>query len=183
VQLLGRVWPLRCVVARIGVVRRLYLLRHAKSSWEDPALADFERPLAPRGRKAAKVLAGYVEREGIRPELVLCSPARRARETLERLSRALGEPAVTYDERLYGASETELLTRLREVPGSYGSVLLVGHNPGTAQLLALLAGGGLPLPAEVPTGALASLSLDASWPELEPGAASLDAFVVPRELG
>jgi len=164
-------------------VRHLYLLRHTKSSWDDPSLPDFERPLAPRGRKAAKLLAGYVERQGIRPQLVLCSPALRARETLARLEHALGAPEVTYDERLYGATESELLERLRAIPASCSSVLLVGHNPGTARLLALLAGAGLPPPAEVPTGALASLSFVTSWLELEPGVASLDAFVVPRELG
>jgi phosphohistidine phosphatase len=164
-------------------VKRLYLLRHAKSSWDEP-LADVDRPLAPRGRKAAKRIAEHVEREGIRPDLVICSTAVRARQTLERVAPALGEPEVTFDERLYGASEGQLLVRLREVPASVGSVLLVGHNPATAQLLALLAGSGAPLPAEVPTGALASLSFRAdAWSELEPGGASLDAFVVPRELG
>jgi phosphohistidine phosphatase len=162
---------------------RLYLLRHAKSSWDDPALADFERPLAPRGRKAAKRIADHAAREGIRPELVICSPAARARETLERVAPGLGEPEVEFDERLYGATEDELLARLREVPSSVGSVLLVGHNPGTAQLLALLVGTGRPLPAEVPTGALASLSFPTGWGDLGPGLASLDAFVVPRELG
>jgi phosphohistidine phosphatase len=165
-------------------MRRLYLLRHAKSSWDDSSLPDFDRPLAPRGRKATKLIAGYVERQRIRPELVLCSPARRARETLDRVAPALGSPEVTYDERLYGASEEELLARLREVPATYESVLLTGHNPGIAQLLALLVADRAPLPPEVPTGALASLSIRASdWSELEPGAAALDAFVVPRELG
>jgi phosphohistidine phosphatase len=164
-------------------LRRLYLLRHAKSSWDDPSLADFERPLAPRGRKAARRIAGYAARAGIRPELVICSPATRARETLERVAPALGGPEIAFDERLYGASEDELLARLREVPAAIGSLLLVGHNPGTAQLLALLVASGTPLPAEVPTGALASLSFRAGWDELGPGLASLDAFVVPRELG
>jgi phosphohistidine phosphatase len=161
---------------------RLYLLRHAKSSWDDPSLADFERPLAPRGRKAAKRIADYAAREGIRPDLVVCSPATRARETLDRVVPALGGPEIEFDERLYGATEGELLNRLREVPTSVGSVLLVGHNPGTAQLLTLLVGPGTPLPAEVPTGALASLSFRAGWDELRPGLASLDAFVVPRDL-
>ena len=165
-------------------MKRLYLLRHAKSSWDETSLPDAERPLAPRGRKAAKRIAGYAEREGIRPDLVICSTALRARQTLERVAPALGQPEVAFDERLYGASEGQLLARLREVPDSVESVLLVGHNPGTEQLLALLAGAGRPLPAEVPTGALASLSSRAArWSELGPGRASLDAFVVPRELG
>jgi phosphohistidine phosphatase len=165
-------------------VKRLYLLRHAKSSWDEPSPPDAERPLAPRGRKAAKRIAGYAEREGIRPDLVICSPALRARQTLERVAPALGEPEVAFDERLYGASEGQLLARLREVPASVGTVLLLGHNPGIAQLLALLVGAGQPVPAEVPTGALASLSFDAAgWWELGPGTGSLDAFVVPRELG
>ena len=164
-------------------MRTVYLLRHAKSSWDEPGLADRDRPLAPRGRKAAKLVARHLDREGVRPELVLCSPARRARETLDRVLAALGSPEVVFDERLYGATDRELLARIREVPETVGSVLLVGHNPGLADLLALLAGSGLDRPDEVPTAALATLTFDAaSWRDIGPGGGRLDGYVVPREL-
>lgn len=165
-------------------MRTLYLLRHAKSSWDDPDLRDSDRPLAPRGRKAVRRIAGHVEHSEIRPGLVLCSPARRARETLDGLAPALARPETVFDERLYGASEDELLSRVREVPDGVGSVLLVGHNPGIGRLLELLTGRGLPVPDDVPTGALATLTFAAaSWREIGPGEGTLAAYVVPRQLG
>src|SRR5262245_29809534 len=118
----------------------LHLLRHAKSSWDDPALPDHERPLAPRGRRDAKLIADHLLRERIAPELVLCSPALRTRQTLE-LVRPPG--TIELEDALYGASSEELLARLRTVPGSVESVMLIGHNPGLQDLaLDLAAGGG-----------------------------------------
>ena len=173
----------RAACGHNDAVKTLYLLRHAKSSWDDPGIPDRERVLAPRGRKASKRIASHLDREAIRPELVLCSPARRTRETLDRIGDALGAPKVVFDEQLYGADVGELLSRLREVPDRFGSVMLVGHNPGIADLLALLAADRSSLPGEVPTGALATLSVPVDdWAELAPESARLDAFVVPREL-
>jgi phosphohistidine phosphatase len=159
------------------------LLRHAKSSWDEPGLPDRDRVLAPRGRKATRRIADHLERERIRPDLVLCSPAARTRETLERIHDALGEPEVAFDERLYGATDDELLSCLREAPAEISSIMLVGHNPGLADLLVLLAEPGSDLPEAVPTGALATVRFTAeSWGELAPGGGTLDGFVVPREL-
>jgi phosphohistidine phosphatase len=160
----------------------LYLLRHAKSAWDTPGLDDRNRPLAPRGRKAVRKLAEHVDHEAIRPELVLCSPALRTRQTIAGLEQALGSPPVRFEERIYEASPEGLLGVAREIADGVGSTLMVGHNPGTALLIELLAGAGLPRPAEVPTGALATLSFDGPWAELAAGAARLDAFVVPRDL-
>ena len=143
---------------------------------------DRDRPLAPRGRKAVRKLAAHVEGGAIRPELVLCSPARRTRETIAGLEASLGNPPVRFEERIYDASAERLLELAREISADVGSALVVGHNPGTAILIGLLAGDGLPPPAEVPTGALATLAFDGPWVELSGGAASLEAFVVPREL-
>jgi phosphohistidine phosphatase len=170
-------------------VRTLYLLRHAKSSWSDPSLGDRERPLAPRGRRAAKRMALYINSQDIRPELVLCSSAQRARETLEVLRPALGPGAeVRFDDDLYGANAYELLGRLRAVNGHIASVLLVGHNPGLQDLATSLAGDGEPvakdlLEARLPTGALAVLDLGSTtWARLGPGGAYLVRLVLPREL-
>ena len=162
----------------------LLLLRHAKSSWDDPGLSDAERPLAPRGRKAAKRLARYLEREGLRPELVLCSPARRTRETLEAILPALGSPEVGLEDGLYGADAGDLLARLRRIPARVRCAMLVGHNPALQDLvLDLCPGGGERRRVEekLPTGALAVLEVPA-WDALGPGRAALTRLVLPREL-
>jgi phosphohistidine phosphatase len=163
----------------------LYLLRHAKSSWDNPGSSDRDRPLSPRGRRAAKRIGQYVHAEAIRPELVLCSPAVRARQTLARVRRGLGDPKVSFDETLYAADGDRLLERLRAVPADIGSVLVVGHDPGLHDLALELAsgGGGLrKLREKFPTGGLATFSFEGPWGDLAPGRARLVGFVVPREL-
>lgn len=169
--------------------RQLYVLRHAKSSWDEPGLDDHDRPLAARGRDAANAMAAHVRAQGIRPELVICSSARRARETLDRVDpagRRLIEPAV------YSASATDLLQRLRRVPDATGSVMVIGHNPTLQMLVLCLAGPGRATLGEgsdlegvrskFPTGALATLGFDGGWGELAPGRAELTGFVRPRQL-
>jgi len=168
--------------------KRLFILRHAKSSWDDPGLADHERPLAPRGRRAVEAIAAHVHSAGITPELVLCSSARRTRETLEGVAVG-GEHLIEPD--LYGANCEDVLERLHRVPEDIGSVMLVGHNP-TLQRLVLhladddVAASGSQL-AEVrrkfPTGALATLTFDCAWMELSPRSARLASYVRPRSLG
>src|SRR5512139_2970963 len=154
-------------------MKRLYLLRHAKSSWDDPTLADHDRPLAPRGRRAARVMAEHLRRKGIAPELVLCSPSRRTRQTLTRLAPALGENAdVQLESELYAACAADLLEVLREVD----SLMMIGHNPGVQDLALSLARRGSAITrvrSKFPTGALATLELDGSWRELAPGSAEL----------
>jgi phosphohistidine phosphatase len=167
-------------------MKRLYLLRHAKSSWDDPTLADSDRPLAPRGRRAAKVMEGHLRRKGISPELVLCSPSRRTRQTLKRIAPGLGENAVVQIEpALYAASAATLLEELHEVPDEVDSLMLIGHNPGIQDLALSLARAGSESPrvrSKFPTAALATLELDATWRELAPGSAELVSFVTPKEL-
>jgi phosphohistidine phosphatase len=165
-------------------MKRLYLLRHAKSSWDEPGLADRDRPLAPRGRRASKVMAGHVRDERIAPELVLCSPSQRTRETLERIG--LDERSeVRIEDDVYGASPGDLLEVLRRVPDSVGSAMLIGHNPSIQELALTLAAGGPDLDRvreKFPTAALATLELDGTWTQLAPGSAELVAFVKPKEL-
>jgi phosphohistidine phosphatase len=168
--------------------RTLYLLRHAKSSWSDPALADHERPLAPRGRRDAKRVGKHLARLKIEPDLVLCSPARRTRETLELIRPSLAATvAVNFEDELYAASSKELLARLRVVPEAVASVLLIGHNPGLQRLAVELASVGADLgrvEAKFPTAALATLALqETTWSRLSHGEALLAAYVVPKQLG
>jgi phosphohistidine phosphatase len=156
-------------------VKRLYLLRHAKSSWKQPELADHDRPLAGRGRRAATAIRRHLREQGIDPDLVLCSPARRARETLERIEPSLGRGAVRVEPELYGASAASLLHVLRAVPDDVESVLLIGHNPGIADLTERLSG----FDEKFSTAALATFELS-SWATLE--RAALIDFVRPRDL-
>jgi phosphohistidine phosphatase len=142
-------------------VKRLYLLPHAKSSWSDPSLADEERPLAPRGRKAAKKMAKELRRREIRPKLVLSSSSQRTQETLELIASSLDDPPVEVEEGLYGAGSDALLARVRAVSDTVGSVLVVGHNPGLQDLALRLTPGSERLIEKFPTGALAAFELDA----------------------
>ena len=167
-------------------MRRLHLLRHAKSSWDDESLRDRDRPLAPRGRKATTRIARWARKHDVRPQLVVASSAVRAQETLQGVLPGLGEPEVWTEVALYAASAETLLDRVRALPDEAEEAMLVGHNPGLADLVLLLAQPGKlrdRAAAKVPTGALATLEADiASWSELEPGGARLVEFVVPREL-
>ncbi len=166
----------------------LYLLRHAKSSWSEPALPDHERPLSPRGRRDGKRVAGHLLRLGIAPELVLCSTAARTRETLELTRPALADTAtVSLEAGLYAASAGTLLERLRALPDEVVSVMLIGHNPGLEDLALLLAASGDELErleAKFPTAALATLTISAAtWKRLSKADAVLADFVVPKQLG
>jgi phosphohistidine phosphatase len=169
--------------------KQLFVMRHAKSSWDDPGLDDHERPLAPRGRRAVKVLAQHLRANGIQPDQVLCSTARRTRETLEGIelgSQVLIEP------ELYSASPGAVIARLREVPDELHSVMVIGHNPAMQVIVLRLAVTGAPalngadlleVKRKFPTGALATLSFDGPWSELAAGRARLAAFVRPKQLG
>jgi phosphohistidine phosphatase len=165
----------------------LHLLRHAKSSWDDD-VPDHERRLSPRGARAARRVAAHLREHGVAPELVLCSSARRTRETLELLAPALpGTASLLVEDALYGAEARALLERLRAVPSRTAAVLVVGHNPGMEELTLLLAGGPASMVARVrqgfPTAALVTLDTgDRPWRRLGRGTARLTDFVVPREL-
>jgi len=167
-------------------VKRLFLLRHAKSAWNDPTLRDRDRPLAPRGRKAAKRVGRWARRHDVRPQLVVCSSAVRARQTLERVLPGLGEPAVWIEVTLYAAAADTLLARVRALPEEVDEAMLVGHNPGLMELALLLAAPGPKRKrarSNVPTGALVELEIEAGrWADVEPGEARMTRFVVPRDL-
>lgn len=167
----------------------LYLLRHAKSSWRTPFAADFDRPLSGRGRRAARRMAGYMGEKGILPDLVLCSPARRTRQTLKALSAEVtGKARMLFEPQLYGGSAETHLALIGERGGTAGKLLLIGHNPALETLALLLVGSGeeaarAALAEKFPAGALAHIAFDAAdWSEAAPGSGRLVAFVSPREL-
>jgi phosphohistidine phosphatase len=167
---------------------RLLLLRHGKSAWPD-GLDDLERPLAQRGREAAQRMGVYLAEEGLAPDLALVSPARRTEETWRLAAPALAGVPARSEPRIYEAPPERLLTVVRNVEPSVGTLLLVGHNPGLEELLRLL----LPaeeryaharLKAKFPTASLAAVNLAApSWGAVARGSGSLERFVTPRSLG
>jgi len=170
-------------------MKRLILLRHAKSSWEDSRREDFDRPLAPRGQRAATAMARYLADEGLAPDLVLCSASRRTVDTWKRLARALGGTvAVRIEPDLYLAEAHALLDRVRAAPAEASSVLLIAHNPGMHALARFLVGKGdddalARLAAKFPTAALAVIDFDgAQWAGLGRHKGRLERFVTPKDL-
>jgi phosphohistidine phosphatase len=172
--------------------RRLILLRHAKSAWPED-VPDHERPLAPRGRRDAPAAGRWLRKAGFVPDLVLCSTARRARETWQLAEDKLGShPRTAFDERVYGASSTQLLDLARQTPDDVGTLLIVGHDPAMQRLTLELAGpepSGAAAEAlarvriNYPTAAIAVLGFTAGWPALGPGRAALAAFATPSDFG
>ncbi|MFG2550683.1 SixA phosphatase family protein [Streptomyces sp. NPDC048581] len=176
------------MTSRIGAgpLRRLVVLRHAKSAWPD-GVADHERPLAPRGRRDAPVAGRMLADADCLPDLALCSTAARARATWELASAEWGTPPpVRHDQRLYGADVPELLAVVREVPPEVETLLLVGHNPGLEDLVLELAGDGLDdtldeVRTKFPTSAIAVLAWHGpAWRALAPGTALLTDVMVAR---
>jgi phosphohistidine phosphatase len=167
---------------------RLWLLRHAKSSWSDPDLADHDRPLDPRGERDAERMGAYLDRESIRPSLVVCSSGLRARQTLAGVLAGLGtELDVCIEPGLYTFDAAALLERLRAIAGDVSSVMLVGHNPAIQELTLLLAGRGSGLgevEGKFPTCALAEIELPPmTWHDVGRGVGTLIRFVTPRSFG
>jgi phosphohistidine phosphatase len=168
-------------------MNRLFLLRHAKAETDAPG-GDRDRPLAQKGERAMRDIGAWATEASLAPDLVLCSPATRTRQTLALLLPRLGgRPQVKFEEALYLADAPALLERLRRVPARSASVLVIGHNPGlhalAVGLLRSAAGAhGKRLAQDMPTAALAAFELDGPWATLDQGAARLTDFVAPREL-
>jgi len=167
-----------------GSPTRLVVLRHAKSAWPD--VDDQERPLAARGRRDAPAVGRWLHDAHCVPDLVVCSTARRTRETWELVAAELdAEPEVLFDPRTYGASAAELLGVVREAPVVRRTVLLIGHQPGVQDLTLLLAGDAEDDVLErartkFPTSAIAVLVAAGPWSELAANSALLTDFVIPR---
>ena len=161
-------------------MRTLYLLRHAKSSWKDTTLPDYDRPLKDRGRKAAKRIGRRLAAEKLSDPLVLCSPAVRARETADIvLKHANLRVELRYEERIYEASLRDLVQVVAEISDDKQVVILIGHNPGFEELLAYLTGEG----RRMPTCALAKITFEVeSWKDIREDQGALEWFVIPREL-
>ena len=170
-------------------MKRLTVLRHAKSSWDDSQLADFDRPLNDRGRKAAKRVGRELKKRRIRIDHIIASPAVRVRETLRDLAEGYGDARdVQFERRIYEASAAVLFDLVRSIPNTIHAPLLVGHNPALHELvLALTADDDQGLRQRVmpkfPTAAAAAIELPAaSWSEVAPGTGRIVELILPREL-
>jgi phosphohistidine phosphatase len=167
----------------------LILFRHAKSSWDHPELRDVDRPLAERGKKSAPKMAAWLARHGLAPDHVLCSSARRTRDTLDlALSKWKPRPTVVHSDDLYMASPATLLDAVRAAPADTTRLMVIGHNPGLEAFAAELTGAGDALArsamaAKFPTAAVAIIDFDAAqWSAIRRGKGRLTRFLTPRQL-
>ena len=168
-------------------MKRLYLLRHAKSGMAGPGTGDFDRTLAPRGRRAAPRIGEYMQSLGYRPGIALCSPARRTRETWELVREKLDCPvAEEFPSTLYDAAPRTLLDCVRAIDDRYDGAILVGHNPGILTLALGLVGRGVTSAnpfGKYPTAALTVFDVEIDrWRDLVPGSGILIGFTRPKEL-
>ena len=168
-------------------MKSLTLLRHAKSGWDDSVPRDFDRPLNPKGRRAAQVMGRYLRDQGVTFDHAVASPAVRVRETLVEVEAGYGRPlSPAWDKRIYLASIETLLEVVRELPATADRVLLIGHNPGLEDLVLTLAPeGGTERDAvrvKYPTASIAELVWDGEWSAVAPGGTTLARFTRPRDL-
>ncbi len=162
-------------------MKRLFVLRHAKSSWDHPELSDFQRPLSERGKKAAPFMGELMLGKEFEPEIILSSPAERAKKTAELVKEyALIQAKIVFDESIYGAGTNSLVHILAETDKDFRSVMIVGHNPGFEGLVQVLSGKY----ERMPTAALAVIDLDiGNWDEIESGCGKLIEILRPKEQG
>jgi phosphohistidine phosphatase len=167
-------------------MKTLVVMRHAKSSWDDASVADVDRPLNGRGRAAAPFMGGLLAREGVIPDIVISSPARRARETAELVKKAAGTGIeIRFDERIYEADPQTLVRVVSEVGEEFSTPMIVGHNPGMEGLVRFLTGS----PEEMPTAAVAVIDIQVlSWASLGAGTGKVERVYRPnaemnREVG
>jgi phosphohistidine phosphatase len=156
--------------------RRLVILRHAKSDWPD-GVPDLERPMGERGLREAP-LAGRWLRDSVPPlDIVICSPALRARQTCSLALAGLGyDPLVRFDDRLYGQSTGTLVEVIGELPPEATTALFVGHNPELSQLVGVLTGTQV----ELKTSSIAVVTFNSEWASVEPGTGELADLATPR---
>ena len=160
-------------------MKTLYLLRHAKSSWTDTSLADFDRPLNGRGQNAAPFMGEVMARKGLLPDLIISSPAKRATQTAILIKESCGSNApIQYDEKIYEASPQALKGVISQAGNDLESVMIVGHNPGIEGLINYLTGNLEPMP----TAALAVILLDiAAWNKIDANSGTLQFVIRPNE--
>ena len=163
-------------------MKKLYLVRHAKSSWKYPKLDDFERPLNKRGRENAPFMGTVLKKRGIRPDLILSSPANRAAMTARIIADRINYPLddIIYLESIYRADEENLFQIIKQMDGGIERLMLVGHNPGITALANTL--GNDPV-SNVPTSGIYSVRLKiSSWKKIRGRQGKTDFFDYPKKF-
>jgi phosphohistidine phosphatase len=168
-------------------MKTLHILRHAKSSWNNPGLDDHDRPLNKRGRRTAETIAAYFRQAKIAPDLVICSTAVRAQQTLEPIAKARKPPKVIIQRGIYEGMQQTMWDQLRHLPKSAKCVLLIGHNPSLHDLALTLVDADSakllpPQGGKFPTGAMASLRIRGGWKALQPHEAVLFSYKTPKQI-
>ncbi len=161
--------------------KTLYLFRHAKSSWDDPGLSDFDRPLTKRGEKSAPLMGKVMRARDVCPSVVICSPSKRTRQTAKMALKKAGldEAEIVFDNGLYHATTGGLIDITKKIDDLLSTAMLIGHNPGLSELVYLLTG----VEEAFPTAALACIRLNiAHWKDLKTGSGKMEWIVRPREI-
>ena len=160
-------------------MKTLFILRHAKSSWDDATLSDFERPLNERGEKAAPLMGEVMAKNNFTPEIIISSPAERAKQTAALAKKAAGfEAEISFDERIYEASVSQLIEIISEIADETDAAMIVGHNMGFENLVRALTGHF----ETMPTAALAVVDLEIdSWNDVQPETGKLRKLIRPKD--
>lgn len=160
-------------------MKTLFVLRHAKSSWDNPDWSDFERPLNSRGLDAARFIGELIYNRELEPQIIISSPAKRAKQTAVLVKELAGiSKSIEFDERIYEASPLTLFNLIREFDEKCESVMIVGHNPGFENLVRMLTGENI----SMPTAALARINLKVEkWSEIETASNELEFLIRPKE--
>lgn len=162
-------------------MKTIYLVRHAKSSWKNPELDDFDRPLNKRGKRDAPYMGELLRKKGVAPDLLISSPANRAFTTAKQVAKALEYPLdkLMLDSGIYHASEKDLLRIVKNVPEHLNSVMLFGHNPGFTWFSNVLSGTNL---ENIPTSGAVQISFEHdSWKKIGAESGTLDWFEYPKK--
>ncbi len=166
-------------------MKQILLLRHAKSSWTDEGVDDFDRPLAKRGLKDAPLLGKFVRKIGRQPDIIVSSPAKRAEQTAVLFLEAArcSEDILTWEKDLYFGSPSDYLKTIQQLPSNIERVLLVGHNPLMEAVSSSLIGGSNKTSLRMPTAAMISVSsYSPSWKQINWGTCELNWMVIPKVL-
>ena len=161
-------------------MKNLFLLRHAKSSWDNAALADFDRPLSKRGISNAILLSEHIQKHNITFDLVLSSPSERTQSTLDLVLSSLDHfPTTTLKESIYHASPSSLTQLIKEQDDEINNLLIIGHNPGLHILIEQLTNQSI---VKFPTCAFAKITNFNHWKDIDTGILNLESLITPKEL-
>jgi len=157
-------------------MKELFLVRHAKSSWDDPSLSDFDRPLNDRGLYDAPLIANELKKRSVKPDLLISSPANRAKTTAKIIAKTLGVKDIDFKDSIYESSDFNLMMIIKELDDNIKSAMIVGHNPALTMLVNKISSFSLD---NLKTCGVVALTLD-SWQDLSPYQAGLNFYIYPK---